>query len=650
MAYDRYAVELTDKDGQIYGVMDAEAREEVGELNSALVYDEEDIFKIEKDVLVRDATSQNIFGERWTNGYKLENGVATYDSAYQADLHYYPYSGDSFYFLQSSVGIAARVCFYNENLTYLSTVTFGNATSGQKSSPTGAKYFRFSVYKTSGYTVAIGYSSFSSYVACTFNYKLKNQAQLDALESHVDDVEDYAEEIETTVGKIIDDTMIIVPTTQNIFNENWDRQNYDIVNGDLHANTGYQATSWYLPFTEAGLYFIQTSVAIACQVHFYNASKTYIQSKALGNNLSGGMSAPAGTAFLRFSVYITNNWHLAICGATAGAFQEYVPYDFKYVTVDENTSFAPIFYKISEFPSAGSGKQIEVASKYGNNYDIINRLWTRIDAKNKNNFFDFAQTLVKSNSSAFVSSDLTGATSFNENTGTEWHAPYKVVADNNGGTDTGYFTGGGHASNNDATGEPTLTLQNLRFFANGKEVFLGDSGYCDLLEITWTNLIQGSNTETGSGITPRNILQENHRLVFDGIVWKDYTEIIALEDLHIKLWYGLQMAGVKTCYPNYRFLGDSNTKSATTPTALASGGDTCYKMICWGTDHRLEVEVDISKDLGRRLTYHGENGAFHLADTNKCYFTIINDETGVAMEQGDMFTLYGSYRFMPNIW
>lgn len=38
MAYDRYAVELTDKDGQIYGVMDAEAREEVSELNSAISY------------------------------------------------------------------------------------------------------------------------------------------------------------------------------------------------------------------------------------------------------------------------------------------------------------------------------------------------------------------------------------------------------------------------------------------------------------------------------------------------------------------------------------------------------------------------------------------------------------------------------------
>ena len=36
MAYERYVPEFTDKNGQVYGVMDAEAREEVGELNSAL--------------------------------------------------------------------------------------------------------------------------------------------------------------------------------------------------------------------------------------------------------------------------------------------------------------------------------------------------------------------------------------------------------------------------------------------------------------------------------------------------------------------------------------------------------------------------------------------------------------------------------------
>lgn len=36
MAYERYVPEFTDKDGQIYGVMDAEAREEVANLNSAL--------------------------------------------------------------------------------------------------------------------------------------------------------------------------------------------------------------------------------------------------------------------------------------------------------------------------------------------------------------------------------------------------------------------------------------------------------------------------------------------------------------------------------------------------------------------------------------------------------------------------------------
>lgn len=36
MAYERYVPEFTDKNGQVYGVMDAEAREEVSELNSAI--------------------------------------------------------------------------------------------------------------------------------------------------------------------------------------------------------------------------------------------------------------------------------------------------------------------------------------------------------------------------------------------------------------------------------------------------------------------------------------------------------------------------------------------------------------------------------------------------------------------------------------
>ena len=33
--YDRYVPEFTDKDGQIYGVMDAETREDVADLKSA---------------------------------------------------------------------------------------------------------------------------------------------------------------------------------------------------------------------------------------------------------------------------------------------------------------------------------------------------------------------------------------------------------------------------------------------------------------------------------------------------------------------------------------------------------------------------------------------------------------------------------------
>lgn len=36
MAYEKYVPEFTDKNGNVYGVMDAEAREEVSNLNSAI--------------------------------------------------------------------------------------------------------------------------------------------------------------------------------------------------------------------------------------------------------------------------------------------------------------------------------------------------------------------------------------------------------------------------------------------------------------------------------------------------------------------------------------------------------------------------------------------------------------------------------------
>lgn len=43
MAYERYVPEFTDKNGQVYGVMDAEAREEVSELNSAIINEDRKI-------------------------------------------------------------------------------------------------------------------------------------------------------------------------------------------------------------------------------------------------------------------------------------------------------------------------------------------------------------------------------------------------------------------------------------------------------------------------------------------------------------------------------------------------------------------------------------------------------------------------------
>lgn len=65
MAYDRYVPEFTDKDGQIYGVMDTEAREAVASLNSALNNSEYSIhesgaFYISKEFVVNGSWASRV--------------------------------------------------------------------------------------------------------------------------------------------------------------------------------------------------------------------------------------------------------------------------------------------------------------------------------------------------------------------------------------------------------------------------------------------------------------------------------------------------------------------------------------------------------------------------------------------------------------
>jgi chromosome segregation ATPase len=85
-----------------------------------------------------------------------------------------------------------------------------------------------------------------------------------------------------------------------------------------------------------------------------------------------------------------------------------------------------------------------------------------------------------------------------------------------------YFTGGNHQYNNQGSGSSaTARSLSLRFFVDGREV-MSEKGYANKIEIRWTNNVQGYNTRKADG-TGREILQERHRLIFNGIEWTETT-------------------------------------------------------------------------------------------------------------------------------
>ena len=458
----------------------------------------------------------------------------------------------------------------------------------------------------------------------------------DAVRGQITDVND-------NLQKLINDDFEVVVTSKNIFNENWDAHGYQInsTTGDLEAAAGYMATTWYLPVNTAGIWFIQSSVAPACSIYCYDENYSYLGVKAFGANLNGGTTVYTGTRYLRLSTYEVVGWTLAICPAESGAFTVYDPYTFKYVIA--NNDIKPIYYKIDTF--AAGGEECFVVSHYTDDEDLCVRFWKRIRG---NEFFDISQFATIPNTNKLVSSNVDGRTDF-LTAETEWHSPFKVTADTNGDGDCAAddkFTGGSHDYTNGLyTGTATMSVNYIRYFADGKEVFNGDSGYCNHFEVAWSNNVQGSNTEKSDG-TGREILQENHRMIFNGVYWDDFVELIALEDIHIKTWYDIQLVGLNTCYPNFRYIGDANRAEYDNTAAHTSGGSTCDKMLGYGTDNLVEVDLDRTFDLGR--IYSGTGAAFNSANGNKCYFSVINENApGMAIASGDMYCAKGRYWFRP---
>ena len=370
-------------------------------------------------------------------------------------------------------------------------------------------------------------------------------------------------------------------------------------------------------------------------VFFYRADDSFISGVT-----TESFTTPAETAYLRFnyicngSKRITLNRVNECCMLVEGNTRptEYVPYYQenniieRVKVLEERVASLPIGYEIE-------GDAISVISNYG-----TKKLEVMLKKHGGNNLFDFKKFSTIENG---VKTEI-------QPIGTDWHAPFIVRAVNNADGDninSGNFTGGNHEYTNTGNGgEPNARTTLLKFFADGREVS-NSVGYANNIKIVWTNLVQGYNTQKVDG-TGREILQENHCLSFDGLTWTSEVDLIPLEDIFMRTWYGLQFTGIdSSLYPNIRYKGATNRRlyHYNDDSSSDCGDHTANEMIVFGDTHKLTLGIDSEIDLGDSKFYNGTK-RFFSTSYGKGYAFIIEDQN---MYAGNIYSLKGYYKFEP---
>lgn len=177
MAYSRYATEMKDGDNNIYGLMDEEAREQLSDLNSALVNE----------------ASNNIFKSNalTTKKYVTEEGEETHNLLGHTDYYKIPnWCKQISYLNQLTSGGVVYVLdppmvFYDENKENpVQVASPGNAYRGQVTNynvPNGKVYVRFN------YSLADADVMYISFVQGQFE---QDSIRLDGLDNKTDDIEE----------------------------------------------------------------------------------------------------------------------------------------------------------------------------------------------------------------------------------------------------------------------------------------------------------------------------------------------------------------------------------------------------------------------------------------------------------------------------
>lgn len=382
-------------------------------------------------------------------------------------------------------------------------------------------------------------------------------------------------------------------------------------------------------------------------VFFFSENDEYI-----GGTRDNIFVTPEGTKYIRFNFFLI--WRviseniknlIGACMLVKGSALPvgYIPYGL--TTIKDN--IGELEKKKTTFPvrfvASGSAGTITVASRYSAENDIM----VQLKKKGGNNIFDFSLfALIGVGTSISDNLALPNKTEVLMNTATDWHAPFQIKAlENVDGDmqDVSHFTGGNHDYTNSGTGgTPTGRTAVVRFIADGAEVVDGE-GYCNVLEILWTNYVQAMNTKKADG-TGREVLVERHRMTFDGREWKSQVEIEPLEAINMVLYYGLQACGGNSLYNHARYYGGVNRLEYDTSNENTSSGNKEATAIRWhGDTHEVIMTIDPTFDIGSREFYSGTSGLF-TTSYGKAY---ANFFTNKQMQPGEIYSLRGAYVFRP---
>lgn len=319
---------------------------------------------------------------------------------------------------------------------------------------------------------------------------------------------------------------------------------------------------------------------------------------------------------------------------------------------DRNDQIASKAIKLEKIEKDGKKKEAKGKSIYfqksndviqiGNKYNKTEDIEVEWGKNGANNLFNFISLGFNQNTEEIVSYELFGSPAFSS--ATDFIGPHIILAKENinGDKPQSYdFTGGSHAFNGDASGTPTASTTDIKFFVDGKEITEDKEGYANKITIEWTNKVQASNTKKEDG-TGREVLEEHFKMTNDGEKYTIESQITFLEDVQWERYYGLQ-AAYGTFWDEYVSFSDEETSPANKD--RESQKKLVSKITLNKDANWLEIGMDNGVGIGDREYLKNPPGAFNVSKANKAYFWLVD---GADFDKGDIVKFKGHYRFYSN--